>query len=1603
MATAKIKNLLREKTSVSLRLPGYVGYADYFLRTPVSVLLKNDWTESVALKITVSDENGLVVPYETTAEVPFESSVELNADALFSPLFLAENDGLRACAVTVRAFADGTEICSDEQTVVALPFDWWSGLEGNAERLAGFVRPRLADCAHVLSDAGQRLKKWKIDAEFLGYTGTDKNAVRQIAAAIFAAIKQYAVEKSCETDLSSPVSAAPQGAILKERRASALELAVFAASCLEAARLHPVLAVGKSAVGVGVWLYDSCFLESVTDDAEIVGKYISEGINNLSFFDADDLFASQNFAYTPSEGHFARKLREGYFEYFVDVRRCRIGNVKPLPVRGKGLHGYEIVREEDMSDEKAPAPLPVFRKLNLEGKQPKNKQWERRLLDLSAKNALLNFTGKNALHLCATDGDRLYAALSEGRELRLRARTGDVAETPFGASDALAAIKELLAIEERRGYLRTFSDSKTLSETAVRLIRKNREADEETGAKILYLAFGFLRYVSKEDGQPKYAPLVLVPAGLKRAKGNEDFSLQATEGESFVNSTLLEFLKQEFNIDVRGLGGDVSALKFSEIAAMVRAEISSMKGWDVTNDVYCSVFSFQRYLMWNDIRKSFGELKKNATVSALLNNRTEIRTEAGVEEDEGLPTDTLLPLPADSSQYSAISLSRTGASFVLHGPPGTGKSQTITNIIANALNDGKRVLFVAEKKAALDVVKKRLDAIGIGEFCLELHSNKTDKADVVRRMESTLALARGDEENGYGERAEEIVALREKLSRPMLALHKKRRLGISVYQAILYYLRNKNAPDILDIESSFYDSLTEKKLADCKNMILSAAAAAKECGGVFNSPFENVNLTEYTQVARDTLYCSCEVMITEIRHLKSYLALLLEFYRQKVSTLTQKKLNALYEIARDLASGKYDKYFARADEGEFFLFYNANRRLDDCLAYYNKYFKTLVDPGRDAEGLKAYCEEGGDYRLNRVASVFAKKLSRAAIGKIEEEDVPKYLQTLSEIYDAMDRIRKNTSLSSNFTDRGGNIVFRRRSEFLADLYRLHETGATVFLEYNPDAFNGMCVRASNGYTAPVLDGYVKAYESFSNAQEHFLSVTKANREKIREEDVLDYYSAKASALIDNIDMLSNWCMYKKTSEEMAKAGLTFISEALESGRLRGENILSGFEKNVYRNFLEINIPADPYLSTVTVGTLEDAIEKFRLAWEDFSRMTRERIRNKLISELPSQEGESALAVELAAFTRLAKSNLRGTGLRGLFEEIPTLLGKVAPCMLMSPITVAQYLKPVANGFDLVIFDEASQMTTAEAVGSIARAKAAIIVGDPKQLPPTSFFHSAYVDEENLENEDLESILDDCLALGLPERHLRWHYRSKHESLIAFSNIMYYDNKLCTFPSPDALESKVRLIPVDGTYDRGFTKRNRKESEALVAEVVRRLSDPVLSRSSMGIVTFSSAQMEDIDRLLAKEIAAHKLESAAYEREEPLFVKNLENVQGDERDVILFSVCYGPDRMGRVSLNFGPLNQSGGWRRLNVAVSRAREEMLVFSGMTSAMIDLSKTSSKGVAGMKAFLEFAEKGRTTLAVNSANVKGGAGIGKYIAAELTACGYDCRCDVGASDFKV
>ena len=1605
---ARKNNKPIETIEIEGELLNVVSYATYYSRQQLFTSFKifnRDIESAKDVTVTVSGSNALILACEIKLEeIPHESSVEAIPQNVLNPKYLAEIEVPETCTIQVVLKCGASVVCSLEAEVLALPINCWSGLTGNAEMLASFVRPKISDCQKIMAEAGLQLRTWGYSSEFSGYSGTDKNGVRNAAASIYAAIRRLNIERGEECDFTKVTDTGDITKIVKDKTATVAELALFAASCLEAAKLNPVILVGKSRISVGVWLYESCFSYAVHDDMLLVDKYITEGVSNLTLFDCDDLFAHKNASYTTSEAHAKANLLKEEYELCIDIKRCRIGGVYPMPLKVKTASGYELLQDRQISFDEKPQEVIDASKYEYDKGGSKDSTWQRRLLDLSLKNNLLNFRyTRDCLHMITADMAGFCKFMEEKGKFTLLPNTAPIPDAAyFGESKTVANMQELTDIEMRAGKMRAISSPDSLNEIAGSLIRKSRQAEEEAGVNSLYLAFGFLKWRNEGEKEEKYAPIALLPVTLKRAKA-QGITLEAGEGYE-VNNTLLEFLKQEFGIDIRGLDG--KGLSPKEIIAVVRAKTANMKGWIVYEDIYLAQFTFARYAMWADVKNNVKIYEKNPLIASLMTNTNKLGANklAGASEDDADACSVLVPLPCDSAQYAAVAESEKGTTFVLHGPPGTGKSQTITNIIANAVAKGKRVLFVAEKQAALQVVKKRLNQIGIGEFCMELHSGKsTDKIEIIRNIESVLSLtAEGDGDN-FASTGATINETREALRAPLAALHKKRRLGVSVYEGIVYYLQNKNAPDILNIETTFYDSLTKQKFEDYEKMLITAQAAAKECGGVYRSPFSEIRLTECGEDTKAAVLCASEVVLAELKHFKNYLGLFLETYNQKVSKFTYKKLTNLLDIAKRLTGGTLNVFF-ECEEEALYRFYNANLRYDSEVKHWLKHFKVLPDISKFSSEIESEIDNWGDnYRSSRVLLQVIKRINKCGCPVKENEEL-EWIKRAYEIEKARERILSNTNLSSNFVGFGG-INDKKREEFLKPLYELHKLCAETFMDYNSDAFNSICVSSSGGTLKPLINGLSSAATSFIDSVNYFLDIVKADKADCEDNDLFEYYTAKCTSLIDNIDMLPSWCMYRATAKKMASCGLSFMTDAMESGKINGKQILSAFRKNVYRNFVQTNIPADEALCAFSASILDENASNFSRLLEEFATLTREKIRRDLIARLPSKETEGPLALEMMSFQRQIKGNMRGINLRTLFAEIPELMKVVAPCMLMSPGTVSQYLQADPELFDIVIFDEASQIPTCEAVPSLARAKSAIIVGDPKQMPPTSFFMGTGQDEEHPEAEDLESVLEDCLALGIPEKHLIWHYRSKHESLIAFSNSMYYSNKLCTFPSPDALDSKVSLRYLEnGVYERGLTKCNKEEADALITEVIRRLKDEKLRRSSLGIVTFSTPQQVYVEKLLQKEIIKQGLEDAAYDREEPLFVKNLENVQGDERDVILFSVCYGPDRMGKLSLNFGPLNQFGGWRRLNVAVSRAREEMVVFSSMRYSMIDLARTTSRGVAGLKAFLEFAEKGRTSVSVKSGDIiLNKQGIGKFIAEELSNYGYDCRCDVGVSDFKI
>ncbi len=1603
--------IAKESLTLSFSVNRYVSYADYYSgRSCISALeIKNTGTEPLTdVTVTLTDSLGLFLPFSRTPEeIPYESTLDMETGGILSPMLLRQVAEPTACKITA-SITVGKELIAEETAeITVLPFHYAEGLSGNLEGLSGFVRPHLADCQALLQDAKKQVQKWGGSTDLDGYGVRSRNDVRLIVAAVYTAMKKHHLSRRV-THMTGPFSAGEMTAFLSSEDASAVEAALFAASVLEAAGLHPIVGLGEETAFVGAWLFETCFVDAVSDDLSQVLRYASPAVGSVALFDIEDMFDGRNTSYATSEKNALAKLEHEEYTALLDVKRARMSHISPLPIRAKGRDTIESERFDA-----APLPLPEARDLSVT-RLPKNKQWERKLLDLSLKNNLLAFHPmRGAVRLFYPELTRFFSVLSEVGEVTLSpypdgSETGAVLRraSHYSEEKEYDAYREITEMELRQKTLRAFGDTGAFTENMRALLRKSHAAEEETGAKVLYLAAGFLHFSDRESGTPCASPLLLMPVTLRRISGRGGYSLIPSEEGFEMNATLLEFLKAQFDIDIRGLDHLSGSMEPREIFHAVRAGIAGHQGFHLSYDLYLSVFSFARYAMWSDIRQNFTAYRKNKMVSSLVEGRNLLDNPAlpTVSEDDVAPHEILTPLSADASQFDAVLASGSGASFVLHGPPGTGKSQTITNMIANALYNGKRVLFVAEKAAALSVVEKRLSAIGLSDFCLELHSSKVDKAEVIKKIENTLSLREGYTPTEHAGEDAHLSELREALRAPKSAMHKRRRLGVSIYEGIANCLKYKHAPDLFMIESGFFDALTKDSLEKMQVLLTNAAAAARECGGVRYSPFEGVNLTETDESVRNAVTVASELLTADIKNLKNYITLFLSAYRQRISTLTRQKTEGLYRLCGLLSSSELLPYLS-GEGGELALFYSASRHYDSCVKDFLTRYKQIPDITKEYERIEAEADNWGEnYRSSAVLSAILKKLQKAARDKIMPQDELSDIELLGNIHRYAAEIRSCKNLSRSFVERSGSFHQKHRADFMRVLYEVHELAASVMMEYNAAEMNAAIALTRDGHTVPLLQGLRHAIDLFRASEERFLQTLKIDRARAPEEDILTVYMTKAAALLDHIDMLPAFTVYRSAVKKLEAAGLSFIGDFMEKGTLNPENLVPAFLKAVYRNFLETNIPQDPVLSRFSSAVLEDTIEEFRMAADEYDHAAGELIRRRLIEGLPTVETEGTLSLELVAFQRLSKQP-RGVTLRELVDKSWELLSVTSPCLLMSPVTVSQYLRPENGMFDLVIFDEASQMPTCEAVASLARARAAVVVGDRNQLPPTVFFQNSYVDEDNLETEDMESLLDEWLTLGLPERSLLRHYRSKHESLIAFSNAMYYKNRLLTFPSPDALESKVNAVYVpDGVYERGAGKYNRREAEELVKEVVARLSDPKRAASSIGVVTFSTAQQEYIDKLLQKEIYAKNLEHAAYEREEPLFVKNLENVQGDERDVILFSVCYGPDQRGRVSLNFGPLNQSGGWRRLNVAVSRAREEMIIYSSLTSAMIDPSRTGSQGVLGLRSFLRFAEKGRSTLPVRSDEIKiNKNGMGRYIADELTLYGYECRANVGVSDFKI
>ena len=1212
-----------------------------------------------------------------------------------------------------------------------------------------------------------------------------------------------------------------------------------------------------------------------------------------------------------------------------------------------------------------------------------------------------------------------------------RQRTGEVITEDY-ARDAL----------ERRQVLVDLA-AEELNRRAVEIYRKAQTALQEGGANTLYLAIGFLLWKQDEKDERRFrAPLILLPVTLERKSVRSGIRMLAHDDEPRFNTTLLEMLRKDFRIDIKELDGalpsDGSGIDVGGIWNRVRRAVKDAPGFEVVEEVALGHFSFAKYLMWKDLVDRTDALRRSPVVRHLLDTPREpypsdIAFVDGVDIDRLYgPADLLTPLPADASQMAAIATADRGKDFVVIGPPGTGKSQTISNLIAHLLGKGKSVLFVSEKTAALEVVQRRLKDVGLGRFCLELHSSKASKADVLRQLRDAWDHAQEVSPADWEREAERLKGLRDRLNGVVGRLHLRRRNGLSAHHAMGVKVQDAALAARLTLSWPSADHHDEAALAAMRDAVEKLRIQAAAVGDVSASPFQLVTQGDWSPQWEGLVVERAGRLSLSTRDLERSWEDLLKAVGIAVPGQTMARFDAWAEFASVLADC-HRQQISRAltPEGSEWL-----DTLEELARRLGAYAGAQAGLSCSYEPFAWRNLDGDDIARRAQAAETAWWLKRFFLRRrliadlkaggasgtpSASQDAP-VLKHLREDGEAIDRLGKQLD---------GLRLWQGHATDIQAVTALRELGTRVRsavgrLSADPAALADMRAKirlllqdgddllASDAAVGQALQDFLKIHQHFKAACEAFAAVAGETIQEAfaRADDLPAVVKATADTIAARHAELRDWCSWRRRRTAACDLDLGALVEAVEQGRVPVDEIEQTFEAAYCSWWSAAVIGEDDVLRTFATAEHVDAVAKFREFDTRFQKLTAAHIAARLSGKLPDADDPQRKS-SWGILRHEMEKKTRHKPVRQLIQEAPDALVALKPCLMMSPLSVAQYLSADHAHFDVVIFDEASQITVWDAVGALARARQVVVAGDPKQMPPTNFFarsDDGGDGDGGSTDVDLESILDEMLGSSIPQRMLNLHYRSRRESLIAFSNNRYYENSLITFPAPVHPDQGIRLVRPEGFYARGGARHNEGEARAIVAEVVRRLThaDPQVRKASIGVVTFNSEQQSLIENLLDAARGENPELEWAFSREttlEPVFVKNLETVQGDERDVILFGVTYGPDQGNHVTMNFGPLNRSGGERRLNVALTRARTEMVVFSTLDPDRIELSRTQARAVADLKHFLEYAQRGPSALGAAVHGSKGDfeSPFEAAVARALRQKGWQVHTQIGVSAYRI
>lgn len=1490
--------------------------------------------------------------------------------------------------------SENEELLAEQQLEIdVLTIDTWGGERQPIELLASFSQPNASALSPILVKASEILKSKQLGS-LNGYQDRDRDSVLSQLNAVWESLLQqdihYIVNPASFVKSGQRIRLAKQ--IFEEKLACCLDTTILLSALAEQIGLDTLLIIEEGHSYLGVWLNETPNVDLIIDDIQALRKRYDLG--EIVFIETTLLTQQGKFttALETAKQYIKDESRQNKFYLAIDVRQSRLRGIKPISANLEKKNHLD-----DTEIEWATASIPVYdNERPLENKATRVDRWLRRLLDLSLRNKLLNFKDNRysiPLQCSELTLSKLEDALAN-QEGFLFKSVDSISLKDVQRDNESQHINQYVDENLSRKLLFSPLDTPLLEKRLIEVYRASRTALEEGGANTLFLAVGFLEWRESERSKRTFkAPLLLIPVQITRETAKTGYRLFMYDDEPRFNSTLLQLLRQDFELDIAGLNPlptDDSGIDVNQVLHIVRKAIVNIPGWEVKAEAAIGQFSFSKYLMWLDLSSRMDQLKNQSVVNHLI----ESPREPFIKQDEFpqpaqldqqyKPQQLFTPLSSDSSQLAAVMSAALGRTFVLSGPPGTGKSQTITNMISQCLADGKSVLFVSEKMAALEVVYRRLTQIGLSELCLQLHSSKSQKMEVLDQLRERAQknndpyfLSTQPKTTEWQKLSDRLIQTRDELNQHVKNLHTSHSIGWSLYAAMSDELRYRDTPHLRFPDINIATLTAEKRelMSETVAQAVSLRQLVNENSkDVLNGfaeglagPIWSLAWQEQYQILQDQL-------VDQIQRLQNSMSAWQEVFGfEEKQNLSQVKHDiTIFKALSDLVQQTDLKLLSVVKDLNLGTITQAKKIVQDLRqqrsSLAGQYQSQIYQADLSQIGFKWREAESKIFPFSWFAKFQLRNLLKSYQTSTQRPTALAVAHDLPILQHIQSQQRQFTECENQLASKLGPYWHSEESaweSFETIHNQWQEIKQIVASKITDQATLLKAVEFSkNNSLDEIKQNIAQVENTFSQLlNDHALKndVQLTPYLDINFNEIL----ARQQQLQQHSSSWRHWLNWQAIKSQLIQHGLKPLAFELLDTPLELNAALKRLNINLARHWITHQFNQHPELNQFNSQQHEQKIQTFAQQDRDHQLAASHEIIHRWNAIFSEQDKHKA---QWTVLNKELGKKRRHIPVRELMRQIPDVLVGLKPCLLMSPLSVAQYLDTEAK-FDVVIFDEASQIPVWDAIGALARGKQSIVVGDNKQMPPTSFFGKGDSEEEVDEEvtEDLESILDECLAAQLPELALNWHYRSRYESLIQFSNQKYYKGGLFTFPAPVAKDTAVKLHVVEGVYDKGDTRTNSNEAKAIVEFIIQHLQSQLGQENplTLGVVTFNMTQQKLIEDLLDNELANHpELETLSKSGIEPLFVKNLENVQGDERDIIVFSITYAKDQDGRLSMNFGALNRQGGQRRLNVAITRARQGLHVFSALSPEEINLARTNSEGVRDLKDFLIFARSGQLHL---------------------------------------